>query len=89
MDFDSQIEQKASNLLGRGNQKSTDRPASKYVERLVRANEIRKIEQTAAWDSMMSKESRREGGKQVEDAFITGSYMKQLEIQEKHKKVVD
>ena len=38
--------------------------------RLVRANEIRKIEQTAAWDSMMSKESRREtGGKEA--AFVT------------------
>ena len=55
----------------------------------MRANEIRNIEQTAAWDSMMSKESRREGGKQVEAAFVTSSYLKQLELQDQHKKIVD
>ena len=43
----------------------------------MRANETRKIEQTAAWDSMMSKESRREGteGKE-EQAYITKSYQR-------------
>ena len=37
----------------------------------------------------MSKESRREGGKQVEAAFVTSSYLKQLQLQDQHKKIVD
>jgi hypothetical protein len=61
----------ANRLLGQ----AKARPESKYVSKLVRANEVRKIEQTAAWDAMMSKESRREqGGKEA--AFVTQSYMK-------------
>jgi hypothetical protein len=53
----------------------------------VRANEVRQIEQTAAWDRMESKQARRDGGN-TETAFVTSSYVKQLSIQKEHEKGV-
>lgn len=60
--------------------KNLPRPSSRYIDRLMKANEVRQIEQTAAWDKMESKQARRDGKGSDEQAFITNSYVNQLEI---------
>lgn len=49
------------------------------MAQLQRANERREVEKAAAWERMEAKNNSK-GGAQGE-SFVTGSYLKQLEIQ--------
>jgi len=57
------------------------KPQSKYINQLMKANERRTVEQTAAWERMETKDTHREGGDGAKkDSFVTSNYIKQLEI---------
>ncbi len=44
-----------SHVYGNTEKPQAARPQSRYIGKLVKANEVRSIEQTAAWDRMESK----------------------------------
>ena len=58
-----------------------EKPKSRYVDKLIKANERREIEKSAAWERMEAKANARDPGAAQGESFVTASYMKQLQVQ--------
>ena len=77
--YEKQEAAKVSKQREATNQRATEKPKSRYLAQLMKANERREVEKSAAWERMEAKSNQKDG-KQGE-SFVTESYLKQLEIQ--------
>lgn len=55
---------------------------------MEKIRERRDIEQSAAWERMEAKDNKKQGGKETEK-YVTGNYLKQLEIQKNHAMITE